>query len=165
MTDGTTWRGGDFISLEPREGGVLLCAGCLLAGRCRLGLVVEALDEHGCVETVLSCAPENQGASGVAHGGWTASVMDELVGHVSALKGVYAVTGTLTVRYHKPVPISVPLRASARMTRQEGRKILVEARLFLGSSGAELATGEGIMIERDVDAHFADYQRWLDAQA
>jgi catechol 2,3-dioxygenase len=44
---------------------------------------------------------------------WTAGVLDEVLGHVPILQGQLTVTGTLTVRFVKPVPIERPLEARA----------------------------------------------------
>lgn len=158
----TRWAGGDFV-VGPGQQPVHLCVACSRLGHCRLGLVVERLQPGGEVETELVCGPENEGGPGVAHGGWTASVLDELVGHVPLLQGQLAVTGTLTVRFVKPVPIGRPLRARAEVARKEGSRWFVEARLMLASTAAVLAFGEGIMVERD-RGHFARHREWLAGQ-
>ena len=76
-----------------------------------------------------------------------------------------AVTGTLTVRFVKPVPLELPLEASAWIERVEGAKWHVAGELVLSSSGALLATAHGIWVARDHDAHFGGFQRWLAEQA
>jgi acyl-coenzyme A thioesterase PaaI-like protein len=136
------------------------CTACERLGYCRLGLLSEHLQPDGSVLTELECGPEHEGGPMVAHGGWTAAALDELVGHVPVLHGQLAVTGTLTVRYTKPVPVGAPLRARAELTRREGSRWYVEARLTLASSGAELARAEAIMVERD-PGHFDRHQQWL----
>jgi acyl-coenzyme A thioesterase PaaI-like protein len=142
---------------------VALCRSCSRVGRCSLGLQVEALQEDGTVLSHLRCDSEHEGGPGVAHGGWTAGILDELVGHVPLLHGQLAVTGTLSVRFLKPVPIEEPLLGRAVLERREGSRWFVRATLALASSGAELAIGEGVLVERD-PGHFARHQAWLAEQ-
>jgi len=133
-------------------------------GRCRLGLRVEELGADGEVRTELVCHEEHEGGPRVAHGGWTAGVLDEIVGHVPLLHGRLSVTGTLTVKFVRPVPVGYDLVATARKTGEEGSRWFVEAELSLASSGALLASGEAIMVLRDPE-HFVRHEAWLEEQA
>ena len=109
------------------------------------------------------CGPENEGGPDVAHGGWTAGVFDELLGHVPLLNGVLAVTGGLSVTYVKPVPVGRPLHARAWTVRREGHRWYVAGELTLAGTGAVLARGEAVMVVRDI-GHFARHQEWLAGQ-
>ena len=100
----------------------------------------------------------------MAHGGWTAGVLDEVLGHVPILQGQLTVTGTLTVRFVKPVPIQRPLEARAWVDRIERAKWFISGELVLASSGALLASGTGVWIARDGSSHFGDFERWLAEQ-
>src|SRR6266496_1487979 len=64
---------------------VALCGACRRLGYCRMGIGSEGIDEAGVVSYRLRCDRENEGGLNVAHGGWTAGVLDELVGHVAVL--------------------------------------------------------------------------------
>lgn len=121
------------------------------------------MQPDGSVVTHLVCDESNEGGPDVAHGGWTASVFDEVLGHVPVLAGELAVTGELTVRYVKPVPIGRPLVARAWTERREGRRWYVAGELLLESTGAVLARGNAIMVVRSGD-HFARHQAWLAEQ-
>jgi acyl-coenzyme A thioesterase PaaI-like protein len=162
MTD--SWAGGDFQRPPRTEGGVALCGSCKRSGVCRLGLTEERLDDEGVAHFLLTCPADHEGGPNVAHGGWTASVLDEALGHVPILHGDPAVTGTLTVRYVKPVPIEHLVEITARVDRHEGRKWYVSGELRLSASGALLASAEGTWIARDQEAHFGGFQRWLAEQ-
>jgi acyl-coenzyme A thioesterase PaaI-like protein len=140
-----------------------LCGACRRLGTCRLGLSREELQPDGSVHTDLMCGPENEGGPDVAHGGWTASVMDELTGHVPVLHRELAVTGQLCLTYVKPVPIGRPLRARAWPVRREGHRWYVAAELTLAVTGAVLARGEAVMVLRD-GGHFARHREWLAQQ-
>ena len=157
------WAGSDFQMPPAPESPVALCGACRRLGQCRLGLGREELQPDGSVHTDLVCGPENEGGPEVAHGGWTAGVLDEVLGHVPVLHGELAVTGQLSVSYVKPVPVGRPLHARAWTVRREGRRWYIAGELTLASSGAVLARGEAVMVLRDV-GHFARHQEWLAQQ-
>jgi acyl-coenzyme A thioesterase PaaI-like protein len=143
--------------------GVLLCHGCREINRCRMGLHREALQDDGVVVSEVTCPREEEGGPNVAHGGWTAGIMDELVGHVMLLREEFSVTGTLEVVFHKPMPVELPLIGKAWIERREGRKAYVSGRLELASNGALLASAKAIMVTRPAD-HFERHERWLEGQ-
>ncbi len=161
--DGQDWAGGDFQQPPRTDGGVALCGACSRTGSCRLGLTTERLDDEGIARFDIVCPKDNEGGPGIAHGGWTAGVLDEVLGHVPILNGQLSVTGTLTIRFEKPVPIERPLRASAWVERREARKWHIAGELVLASSGARLAAATGIFVLRD-RAHFARFDDWLAEQ-
>jgi acyl-coenzyme A thioesterase PaaI-like protein len=158
------WAGGDFQQPPRSDGGVALCGACRQVNQCRLGLTTERLDGDDVARFEIVCPPEHEGGPNVAHGGWTAGVMDEVLGHVPILHGRMSVTGTLTIRFERPVPIGRGLVASAWIDRREERKWHLAGELVLASSGAPLARAEGIFVLRDPLAHFGDFERWLEAQ-
>ena len=133
-------------------------------GVCRLGLITERLDDDGVARFELACPAGHEGGPGVAHGGWTAGVLDEVLGNVPILLGQLSVTGTLTVRLLKPVPIERPLEVRAWVERVERKKWFCSGQLVLASSGAELATATGVWIARDGRAHFSAFEDWLVTQ-
>jgi acyl-coenzyme A thioesterase PaaI-like protein len=156
-----SWAGGDFQQPPRTDGGVALCGACRRTGGCRLGLTTERLDGDGVAQFSLVCPVGDEGGPGVAHGGWTAAVLDEVCGHVPLLHDQLSVTGTLTVRFVRPVPIERPLLARAWIDRKEARKWFISGELALASSGAMLATATGVWVLRDGEAHFGAFQRWL----
>lgn len=145
------------------SGGVTLCAACARRGECRLGLQTEVLEADGSVTTELVCDESHEGGPGVAHGGWTAAALDELVGHVVLQHRRLSVTGRLTVRFLRPVPVDRPLRATARRVREADGRWFVHAEIALAATGAVLATGEGEMVLREW-THFARFRAWLAEQ-
>ena len=85
-----------------------------------------------------------QGPPGHLHGGCIAALFDEVLGLVQSLTGRPGMTGTLTVRYRKPVPLRTELRIEGRVTRLEGRRIFTEGRLYAGQTLT--AEAEGIFV-------------------
>lgn len=156
------WAGADFAS-GPAPGAIALCAACQRLGACRLGLGREGLRPDGIVETSLVCSADHEGGPGVAHGGWTAAMFDEVTGHVPLLSGQLAVTGTMRVTYLKPVPIERPLEARAWVARKEPRRWHVEGELTLASTGVLLGRAEAVMVLRD-PGHFERHRQWLAEQ-
>ena len=57
------------------------------------------------------------------HGGVSAMLIDQLLGHAAAASGHPGVTTDLSVRYRRPVPLDVPLRVWGRVTGIEGRRV------------------------------------------
>ena len=160
----TDWAGADFQAPPRTDGGVALCGACSRRAVCRLGLTTESLDPDGVAHFRLECPADYEGGPEVAHGGWTAGVLDEVLGHVPILHGQMTVTGTLTVRFVKPVPIERPLEARGRVERVDGVKWHCSGELVLASSGAVLAEGSGIWIARDRASHFDGFRSWLATQ-
>ena len=150
-----------FVFKSPE--GVMLCFGCRTLNRCRLGLLNETLQSDGVVISEIECPPEHEGGPQVAHGGWTAGIFDELVGHTLLLHDEFVVTGTLEIVFTKPVPVSRPLIGRASVVRHEGRRVYVTAELTLASNGAVVGTANAIMVRRPSD-HFDRHQKWLSLQ-
>ena len=163
MTD-SPWAGTDFQQPPRTDGGVAMCGACQRLGRCRLGLTTERLDDNGMAHFDIECPPAYEGGPGVAHGGWTSEVLDEALGHLPILNNQMTVTGTLTVRFLKPVPIERPLEARSWVDRIEGKKWFISGELVLASSGALLAEATGVWVARDRAAHFGGFERWLAEQ-
>jgi acyl-coenzyme A thioesterase PaaI-like protein len=162
-SDLLSWVGTDFQSMPRSEGGVALCGACLRPGRCRLGVTQEQLRDDDVLTSNLACPADHEGGPNVAHGGWTASVMDEILGHVPIAHNQLSVTATLTVNFRKPVPIERPLQARAWIDKIEGQKWFISGELVLLPTESVLATATGIWIARDV-AHFARHEAWLAEQ-
>lgn len=144
-------------------GGMSLCHGCRRLNRCRLGIESEQLNETGAVISRVVCPPTEEGGPKVAHGGWTAAVMDELAGHTLTMNAEFAVTGTLTVRFVRPVPIGWQLIGRAWITEREGRRVFIKATLELESSETIVAEADAIMIKRPA-THFESHYKWLEGQ-
>ena len=91
-------------------------------------------------------------------------MLDEVLGHVPLLHNQMTVTGTLTIRFERPVPIERPLEARGWIDHKEPRKWFIDGELVLASSGAVLARASGIFVPRDPTAHFSNFEQWLAEQ-
>lgn len=158
----SAWIGSDSVVRSRTEGGVALCGACQLTGRCRLGVAREWLEDEVAIFEV-SCPRDQEGGPNVAHGGWTAAAMDEMLGHVPLLHNQMTVTATLTVSFRKPVPVERPMAGRAWIDKIEGSKWFISGELLLLPGRSVLAAATGIWIARDY-SHFARHEKWLAEQ-
>jgi acyl-coenzyme A thioesterase PaaI-like protein len=103
------------------------------------------LDGDGVARFDFVCPTSFDEGTGIAHGGWAASVLSEMVGHALILSGGFGYLGSLNIRYSKPVSVGVPLIGSARIEGSERRKVFVSAEIT--SAGLEnLASASAVLI-------------------
>lgn len=147
-----------------KGGGFVLCVACRKLGHCRLGIVSgERLPDDGTLfrtRTRVKCPPDYEGGPGVAHGGWTASVLDEMFGHLAMMQGLFTVTSSLTVEYVKPVPVERDLEGVVWVESITDGRWQVRGELLLAANGKLLSRAHGIFIQRDA-AHFQRHEKWL----
>ena len=94
----------------------------------------------GVISPIIVPAQYN-GPPGAAHGGIVAAYLDEvLAAAVKRATARPAVTGELTVRYIKPVPVETPIIGKGSLVADHGRYVDVEGRLEELGTGAVLAT-------------------------
>ncbi|MFZ2173739.1 MAG: PaaI family thioesterase [Rhodococcus sp. (in: high G+C Gram-positive bacteria)] len=87
-----------------------------------------------------------QGPNSFVHGGVSAMVMDHVLSAVTAPKDGPIFTAQLTVRYHRPLPLFVPLTVVARVKEREGRKIWTTGEIAV--DGKVAVSAEGLFIEQ-----------------
>ncbi|HEV2377609.1 MAG TPA: PaaI family thioesterase [Streptosporangiaceae bacterium] len=78
--------------------------GTQVTGTCTLGLAFE-------------------GPPSYAHGGVSATLLDQLLGYAASAAGHPGMTVTLELRYRAPVPLQTPLRLTAEAGEADGRRI------------------------------------------
>ena len=70
-----------------------------------------------------------QGATGFAHGGLIATLLDEAMAKANGLGGIRAVTLRLQVNYRKLVPVERNIRLRGWRTSRRGRKLYLRAEI------------------------------------
>lgn len=88
----------------------------------------------------------------ILHGGISATILDETIGRAIMSKygqNSFGVTMELTVRYKKPVPLNVELKAVGRMTNDRGRVFEGSGELML-PNGDVAVTAVGKYMKRDL---------------
>lgn len=129
------------------------CFGCGPANSAGLGLEVLVGDEDGVVVADYTFKERHMGAPGVAHGGATAALLDDLFGFVLVRSFVLGVTRELSVSYLRPVRIGVPCEVTACLERRDDRDLHMSA--TLDQTGERCVTATAVF--RVVDpAHLAD---------
>jgi len=89
-------------------------------------------------------------------------MFDDVMGRSMIVRGVQAVTGSLTVDFLKPVPVEEPLVAEVRVDGHEGRRWTLSAILRLARDEAPLARAHGIWVERR-QGHFERHEAKMEA--
>ncbi|GAA3656627.1 PaaI family thioesterase [Nocardioides ginsengisoli] len=98
-------------------------------------------DEFGSAYAELTLGAAYEGPPGMVHGGVSALLLDQIMGETASGFKRLTMTGTLTLRYRRPLPLG-PVRLEAQIDRESGRKITVEARIGVpGEDAAVEATG------------------------
>ncbi len=85
-----------------------------------------------------------EGGPGIAHGGFVAAVLDEILGVATIFSGGPGMTAELTVRYRRPTPLHIPLRLVARLDERRGRRLMLSGELLAGEE--LLADASGLFI-------------------
>jgi uncharacterized protein (TIGR00369 family) len=107
-------------------------------------------DGEGRVTAKFTPRPVHQGYPGVMHGGIVTALLDEALGRVAIAAGRWMVTGRLTIRFRRPIPVEGTLTVIGEPVKWQ--KWMLEARgeirLADGQVGAE-ATGTFLEIPPD----------------
>jgi len=98
------------------------------------------------------------GPPGHAHGGIIATILDEAMGKVNKFRNVLALTGSMEVRYLRPVPLGQPLTVTAHEQRVDGRRHINVAAIK-NDKGEVLARSTGTFVAIDPEKMFAQHGR------
>jgi hypothetical protein len=85
-----------------------------------------------------------EGPPGCVHGGVVALYFDELLGVAQSTSGNPGMTANLSVNFHAPTPLGVPLIFAGRIDRIDGRKIFTRGTLHHGD--VLCASADGLFV-------------------
>jgi acyl-coenzyme A thioesterase PaaI-like protein len=140
------------------------CFGCGEDRPEGLHLRIEA-GEGVSVTAKFEVAAAHQGAPGLIHGGLLATAFDEVMGSVSWLLRVPAVTGRLETDFLAPVPVGRVVYLRAWCAGRAGRKIYHRAEARLESpDGPLVAQAAALFVEVGLE-HFVANGRSEEVQA
>jgi acyl-coenzyme A thioesterase PaaI-like protein len=105
------------------------CFVCGPANPHGLQLVFQYDPEKVSAKCKMKLPARYQGATGYAHGGIIATLLDEAMAKTNGMGGLRAVTIRLEVRYRKLVPVEEELLVTGRRTSRRGRKLYLRAEL------------------------------------
>ena len=122
------------------------CFGCgaLNVHGLRLELLADPSGEG--VVTRFVPPPHAEGYTGMVHGGIISTVLDEVMAWTLYRQGIWAVTGQLTTRYRKPIPVGEPTVATGSVSRNRGRVIEVRGEIRREADNVLLADGTATFI-------------------
>jgi uncharacterized protein (TIGR00369 family) len=118
--------------------------------------------EDGSLLARFTGSDQHQGYPGRMHGGVITAIMDETMGRaimVTHGEAIWGVTGELTVRFRRPVPLGVELTAVGRIVSEKSRTFEGVGELYL-PDGSLAVEGSGKYVKLDISriADF-DYER------
>lgn len=128
---------------------------CLVCGTSNaLGLKARFF-ETSSGELIALCTlhAEHQSYPGIAHGGISAALLDEVIGRaimISCDHETFGITVDLQVRYRQPVPLDVELKVIGRIDRQHGRLFEGSGSLYL-PDGSVAVEARGKYMKRRID--------------
>jgi acyl-coenzyme A thioesterase PaaI-like protein len=136
------------------------CFGC--GRRNPIGLKLTFYEDGERVWAPWTPLREHQGYEGIVHGGLITTVLDEVMGWAIYVRRLWAVTGSMTVRFRRPVPIGEPLTARAWVASVSGRKVDVRAELSRDSDGLLLADATALFSRVPEEQASAWQGRYID---
>ncbi len=100
--------------------------------------------ENGTAVSETVIADHFNGWKGTVHGGIITTLLDETMVYACTSSGWFTVTGTIEVKFHKPVPTGKMLVITGRIEENRGRSILTSGTLEL--NGKVLASAKATLI-------------------
>lgn len=110
--------------------------------------------EKGTAVTETVIADHFNGWKGAVHGGIITTLLDETMVYACTSSGWFTVTGTIEVKFHKPVPTGELLVISGRIEENRGRSIRTSATLDF--QGNVHASAKAILIPVKHEQNFMD---------
>ncbi|HEY8491707.1 MAG TPA: PaaI family thioesterase [Dehalococcoidia bacterium] len=101
----------------------------------------------------------HQGFAGTLHGGLLATLLDEALIWALVLRGVWAHTARLNIRYRRPVPMDTTLVVTGELVRNRGRSLLAHGRVS-DEAGTTYAEAEGLFFRMPDEVRDSLWQRY-----
>lgn len=86
-----------------------------------------------------------EGPPGCVHGAVLAAAFDQIFNVANMMAGVAGPTGRLTIHYHKPTPLNVPITFEAEVVSQSGSKVITKGLARCGD--VRTVRAEGLFIQ------------------
>lgn len=100
--------------------------------------------ENGTAVSETVIADHFNGWKGAVHGGIITTLLDEIMVYACTSSGWFTVTGTIEVKFHKPVPTGELLKITGKIEENRGRSIRTSATLEV--ENAVLASAKAVLI-------------------
>lgn len=105
------------------------------------------------VIALFTAREEHQSYPGIAHGGVSAALLDEVIGRAIMAhydQNTFGVTVDLQVKYKKPVPLGVELKVVGRIVKDRGRLYEGSGELYL-PDGTVAVAARGKYLKRELE--------------
>ncbi len=119
---------------------------CFACGRANpQGLHLDFDVSRDRAETRFVAKREHTGYDGAVHGGIVTALLDETMGWTVFHQGIWAVTGRLSVRFRRPVPVGEELHVVGLVTKQTHRAVETRGEVR-GAGDIVLAESEALFL-------------------
>ena len=120
------------------------CFACGRKNPTGLGMKVDYPDSQA--QCRITLEQRFQGWAGIAHGGITATLMDEIMAHAVIRYVGQGVTINANMRYRAPVPLDQELVVRGWVSDTNARRAKAEAQVELAEDGKVLAQAEAVFL-------------------
>ena len=120
------------------------CFACGIKNPIGLRLKFKLEPETGTAVTETVIADHFNGWKGAVHGGIITTLLDETMVYACTSSGWFTVTGTIEVKFHKPVPTGKKIVVTGRIIENRGRSISTLGTIEL--DGIILASAKAVLI-------------------
>ena len=104
-------------------------------------------DERGGVWSPFVPAERFEGYTGMVHGGVISTVLDEVMAWSLYRNEIWAVTGTLAIRYRSPIRVGERTRAVGWVVDRRGRRIEAAGEIRREEDGKVLASATATFVQ------------------
>lgn len=101
-----------------------------------------------------------EGWGGIVHGGIVSTILDEVMAWSLVERELWGLTARLNVAFRRPVPVGRSIRAEGWLTQLGRRLIRTSGQIVDVTSGAVLATAEGVYLPMPEDRKAALRRRY-----
>lgn len=105
-----------------------------------------SIEEDKTITTKVIFDEHKQGGPNILHGGAIAAVLDEAMGAATFVYGKGGFTATMTINYHKPIPLFQEITVHAWIEKSEGKKVYAACKTLL-EDGSLAVSGTALFIE------------------
>ncbi len=120
------------------------CFACGTKNPIGLQLKFKLEPETGTAVTETVIADHFNGWKGAVHGGIITTLLDEIMVYACTSSGWFTVTGTIEVKFHKPVPTGKKIIVTGRIIENRGRSISTVG--TIERDGIILASAKAVLI-------------------
>lgn len=109
-----------------------------------LGIPLRVQVDGDAACAVIEPSPLLEGPPRLLHGGFSAAMLDAVLGTLVQVQDLRAVTARLHVRFVRPVPLDLPLEVRGRISSVDGRKVHAEG--WIERAGERVVEASALLV-------------------